>query len=33
MVLMDNYILFAEKFEEKINTNIFRIKTFVFFMV
>jgi len=27
------YILFAEKFKAKINTNIFHFKTFIFFMV
>jgi len=27
------YILFAEKFKVKIKTNIFRLKTFIFFMV
>jgi len=26
-------ILFAETFKAKINTNIFRLKTFIFFMV
>jgi len=26
------YILFAVKFKAKINTNIFRLKTFIFFM-
>jgi len=32
---MDNLygILFAEKFKAKINANIFRIKTFIFFRV
>jgi len=28
-----SYILFAEKFKGKINTNIFHLKTFIFFMV
>jgi len=28
-----NYILFAEKFEAKINTNIIRIKIIILFMV
>jgi len=27
------YILFAENFEAKINTNIFRFKTFILLMV
>jgi len=27
------YILFAENFKAKINTNIFRFKTFIFLMV
>jgi len=27
-----NYILFAEKFKAKINTNIFQFETFIFFM-
>jgi len=31
--LLITYILFAEKFEAEINTNIFRLKTFIFFMV
>jgi len=29
---MDNFVLFAEKFKAKINTNIFRFKKFIFFM-
>jgi len=32
MVFMVSYILFAEKFKAKINTNIFHLKTFIFFM-
>jgi len=27
------YILFAEKFKAKINTNIFRCKTYIFYLV
>jgi len=27
------YILFAENFKAKLNTNIFRFKTFIFLMV
>jgi len=27
------HIIFAETFKAKINTNIFRFKTFIFFMV
>jgi len=28
-----NHIIFAETFKAKINKNIFRFKTFIFFMI
>jgi len=30
---MDNFILFAEKFKAKVNTNIFCLKKYIFSMV